>query len=238
MRSAAAIVISTLLLTTAAFAQQPDADAKKNANPCRDEVSAALQKLRNSSWFRMETSMITENGPTQMQVDYVLPDRMHQKVSVLGQQTPQEVILVGKEAWSNEGDGWRTLPADITEQLIVQMQDSVVLQQKDIGNYSCKGRSQLDGKDVLTYKLEDEVPENSNGTRNEAFRLFYVDVMTGLPVRNAIVAPGREDKPIFKTSYSFPLDLKIDPPKDPKPLNASPPSDGGSDAGKEPAKAP
>jgi hypothetical protein len=26
--------------------------------------------------------------------------------------------------------------------------------------------------------------------------------------------PGHEEKPIFKTTYSFPLDMKIDPPKD------------------------
>jgi hypothetical protein len=44
--------------------------------------------------------------------------------------------------------------------------------------------------------------------------MFYVDVMTGLPVSNALLVPGRDDKPIFKTSYSFPLDLKIEPPKD------------------------
>ena len=50
--------------------------------------------------------------------------------------------------------------------------------------------------------------------------MFYVDAMTGLPLRNAIVAPGREDKPLFKTSYSFPLDLKIEAPKDAKPFEA------------------
>lgn len=209
-----------IFATGAAFAQDKPAEPKKNANPCRDEVAAALQKLRNSSWFRMETTMITENGLTNMQVDYVLPDRMHQKVNVVGQPIVQEVILIGKQAWSNEGDGWRTLPADITDQLVSQMQENVLSEQKDVGNYSCKGRIKLDGKDVMSYKLEDEPAENSQGTKNEAFRIFYVDAMTGLPLRNAIVTPGREDKPVFKTSYSFPLDLKIEAPKDAKPMEA------------------
>lgn len=216
----ASIALLTMLLAAPALAQDKPANEKQNANPCGEEVAAALQKLRNSSWFRMETSMITENGLTNMTVDYVLPDRMHQKVNVVGQPLTQEVILVGNQAFSNEGDGWRILPQDITDQLLTQMKDNVLTEQKEVGKYSCKGRVQVDGKDVLSYKLEDEPPEDSKGTKNEAYRLFYVDAMTGLPVRNAIVAPGREDKPLFKTSYSFPLDLKIEAPKDVKPLEA------------------
>lgn len=215
-----ALALLSLLITAPAFAQQEKPAEKSNANPCGGEVAAALQKLRNSSWFRMETRMITENGLTDMTVDYVLPDRMHQKVTVVGQPVTQEVILVGEQAFSNEGDGWRILPKDITDQLITQMKDNVLTEQTEVGKYSCKGRVQVDGKDVLSYKLEDEPPEDSKGTKNEAYRVFYVDAMTGLPVRNAIVSPGREDKPLFKTSYSFPLDLKIEAPKDAKPMEA------------------
>lgn len=216
----AALALLSVLIAAPAFAQQDKPAAKQNANPCGDEVAAALQKLRNSSWFRMESRMITENGLTDMTVDYVLPDRMHQKVTVVGQPVTQEVILIGEQSWSNEGEGWRVLPKDITDQLITQMKDNVLTEQKEVGKYACKGRTQLDGKDVMAYKLEDEPPEDSKGTKNEAFRMFYVDSMTGLPVLNAIVSPGREDKPLFKTSYSFPIDLKVEAPKDAKPLEA------------------
>lgn len=216
----AALALLSVLIAAPAIAQQDKPADKPNANPCADEVAAALQKLRNSSWFRMESRMITENGLTDMTVDYVLPDRMHQKVTVVGQPVTQEVILIGEQSWSNEGEGWRVLPKDITDQLITQMKDNVLTEQKEVGKYACKGRMQLDGKDVMAYKLEDEPPEDSKGTKNEAFRMFYVDSMTGLPVLNAIVSPGREDKPLFKTSYSFPIDLKVEAPKDAKPLEA------------------
>lgn len=218
----AALALLCVLAAAPAFAQQEKSADKPNANPCGEEVAAALRKLRNSSWFRMETRMITENGLTDMTVDYVLPDRMHQKVTVVGQPVTQEVILIGEESWSNEGDGWRILPKDITDQLITQMKDNVLTEQTEVGKYTCKGRVQIDGKDVLSYKLEDEPPEDSKGTKNEAFRMFYVDAMTGLPVLNAIVSPGREDKPLFKTNYSFPLDLKVEAPKDAKPLETAP----------------
>ncbi|MEQ1716126.1 MAG: hypothetical protein ABL907_09105 [Hyphomicrobium sp.] len=230
MRRAALILATlfvslTLPIVPASAQDAPaagQAKEKGNANPCRDEVGAALQKLRNSSWFRMETTMITENGLTNMSVDYVLPDRMHQKVNVIGQPQVQEVILVGKDAWSNEGEGWRILPADITGQLITQMKDNVLAEQTEVGNYSCKGKVKLDGKDVMSYKLEDEPMKDSNGPKNEAFRIFYVDAITGLPARNAIITPGREDKPVFKTSYSYPLDMKVEAPKDAKPLEPAP----------------
>ncbi len=217
--------IALISLLIAAFAGQtlaqpappgPEPGAKPNANQCSDEVSASLQKLRKSSWFRMDSRMITENGPMTMQVDYVLPDRMHQKVTSTLTQAKSEVILVGNDAWSRQGEGaWTPLKRDVAEQLKTQMQESVVTQQTDIGNYACKGPTKFEGRDVLSYKLENE-PEKGGSTAatSQAYRLFYVDALTGLPVSNALLVPGHEEKPIFKTAYSFPLDLKIDPPTD------------------------
>jgi len=217
MRRIALAAIIFTAMTGASLAQPtpPEpAPAKPNANPCSDEVSLALQKLRKSSWFHMDTKMLTENGPTSMQIDYVLPDRMHQKVTVELTKKASELILVGKDAWSRQDEGsWHPLRSDVAEHLKNQMQDSVVKQQTDIGSYSCKGRTKFDGRDVLSYKLETE-PEKGSTATNQAFRMFYVDALTGLPVSNALLVPGHEEKPIFKTTYSFPLDMKIDPPKD------------------------
>jgi hypothetical protein len=214
MRRSLLTLAAILVTWHTPLAQEAKPDEKANANPCRDEVSTALQKLRKSSWFRMETNMITENGPTNMTIDYVLPDRMHQKVTVVATNAMQETILVGQTAWGTEGKGWQVLPQDITTQIITQVRENVLIQQESVGNYSCKGRTKFEGKDVLSYKLEDEPMKDSNAPKNEAYRMFYVDAITGLPVSNAILSPGREDKPLFKTSYSYPLDLKIDPPKD------------------------
>lgn len=237
MRRIALIAIIFAALTGAAQAQQPVAPdpvpgVKPNANPCSDEVSAALQKLRKSSWFRMDSNMLTENGPTTMQVDYVLPDRMHQKITNKLTQKTSEVILVGDGAWSRQGEGsWSPLKADVAEELKNQMRDSVLKEQTDVGAYTCKGRTKFEGHDVFSYKLENEPEKGSTADKNQTFRMFYVDAMTGLPVSNALLVPGHEEKPIFKTTYSFPLDLKIEPPKDiapaaaqasPKPAPAAP----------------
>ena len=66
----------------------------------------------------------------------------------------------------------------------------------------------------FSYRLESEPEKGSTADGNQAFRMFYVDPLTGLPVSNTLLVPGHEEKPIFKTTYAFPLDIKIDPPKD------------------------
>ena len=192
----------------------PASPSKKNANPCRDEVAAALGKLRKTSWFRMNTSMITENGPTTMEIDYILPDKMHQKVTQTLTNQQSEVILVGDKAWGNEGKGWLELENQLTQTLKTQMYESVIEEQADVGEYSCKGKVQQEGRDVMSYKLEQEALKDSTAPKNEAFRMFYIDALTGLPVSNALLSPGRETKPLFKTSYSYPVDIKIEAPKD------------------------
>jgi hypothetical protein len=196
----------------------PDAAAgdssKGNANPCRDEVSNALQKLRKTSWFRMNTNMITENGPMKMEIDYVLPDKMHQRVTQTLTSQTSEVVLIGDKAWANEGKGWQTLSNELTQQLKSQMYENVVEQQADIGNYSCKGKATIEGREVMAYKLEGEVAKDSTAPKNEAFRMFYVDAVTGMPLSNALLAPGREAAPLFKATYAYPVDMKIEAPKD------------------------
>ncbi len=241
MRRIALALVTIAALSGHAFAQAPSPeaapDAKPNANPCSDEVSAALQKLRKSSWFRMNTHMLTENGPSEMQVDYVLPDRMHQKVTqkVTGKTT--EVILIGNDAWTKQDEtGWHPLTRKVADQIKTQMQDSVLTQQTDVGKYACKGRVQLDGRDVFSYRLDNEPEKGSTADPNQAYRMFYVDALTGLPVSNTILAPGHETRPIFKTAYSFPLDLKIEPPKDVVAPSAAPAAPDAPAKEPEPAK--
>lgn len=199
---------------------QPDGakeEKKKNANPCRDEVAAALGKLRKSSWFHMATKMITENGPVSMDVDYVLPDKMHQTVTQTLTKQTSEVVLVGDKAWGNQGAGWQELPGDVMSALKAQLYENVIQEQTDVGEYACKGKVQVEGRDALSYKLEDEVIKGSVAPKNETYRIFYVDPVTGLPIGNALLAPGRETTPLFKATYTYPLDMKIEAPKDAAP---------------------
>lgn len=212
MRRLSLGLLVLLVSAGAAVAQAPPAQEKK-PNPCRDQVAAALSKLRKSSWFRMTTQMLSEQGPMSMVVDYVLPDRMHQTLTRKLNGESSEVILVGMHAWANQGKGWTSLPYNIANDLRAQMYDNVIAEQADVGEYTCVGKATVDGREALSYKLVEAPDPEAKTPRNEAYRMFYVDAMTGLPVSTEILAPGREKAPIFKAVYSYPLDIKIDPPK-------------------------
>jgi hypothetical protein len=220
MRRIALATVFLAALTATSFAQtmppplQPE--AKPNANPCTDEVAASLQKLRDSSWFHMETKMVTANGPSTMEIDYVLPDRMHQKVTTELTKKTSELILVGKKAWSRQGDApWHELAHRFAGELWEQMQDNVVEQQKNVGNYTCKGRTKFDDREVFSYKLETETEKGSSlDPKKQPYRMFYIDAMTGLPAGNVLLVPDHEKTPVFSTTYTYPADIKVEPPKD------------------------
>ncbi len=87
------LLMATALLVAASAAAQ--------ASSCKDEVATALERQRKSSGFRMETKMISEQGPVDMTVDYVLPDRMRQVVKSAIDPVPIETVLVGNVAWNS-----------------------------------------------------------------------------------------------------------------------------------------
>ena len=131
--------------------------------------------------------MLTENGPTSMQIDYVLPDRMHQKVTVELTNKTSEVILVGNMAWSRQDKGsWHA--AQSRRRRSIQEPDAGL--RRDAADrrrcYACKGRTKFDGRDVLSYKLENE-PEKGSTADKSGFPHVLRRRLTGLPVSNALL---------------------------------------------------
>jgi hypothetical protein len=189
---------------------------------CNDEVAAALDRQRKASSFRMQTTMLSQDGPVSMTVDYVLPDRMHQFVSLLKDPKPVETILIGKQAWSRQGDGpWQMLQQETANQLAEQMKDTVSEDEAKLGDFECLGKQAVAGKDLLAYQGENEDPnqkkdpaaKNLPKEPDRAIRVIYVDPITGLPMRSVFGRANKLDKPIFEANYSYPIDVKIEPPK-------------------------
>lgn len=182
---------------------------------CKDEVAAAFEKQRKLSGFRMETNMVSEEGPVKMTVDYLLPDRMHQTVVTVTTKKQTETILVGNKAWTTTGNGWTELPAEAVAEIVEQVKATVVNPPKEIADYGCAGKMPFEGEQYFAYKAsasgeKANAKDASNATGPS--RYFYVDPTTGLPAASVFALPGREDKPFFKTVYSYPVDLKIEPP--------------------------
>ncbi|MBY0558770.1 hypothetical protein [Hyphomicrobium sp.] len=202
-----------LVLTSApAFAEQS----------CREQVDAAFAKLRAAKSFRFETTITNAEGSLKMSSDYVLPDRMHQKV-VLGKDgVPMEMIVVGKRAWSNQGAGWVELPEAFSNTVANQIKETVTDAPKAATDYKCAGDKEFEGKTYAVYQgvLATPLPADAKdkGPRVSAVSVpnqqsVYVDKATGLPARN-IVAPVTEpDKRLFDGTFVVGENIAIEPPK-------------------------
>lgn len=192
------------------------------AADCSQEVALAVMSQGKQPYLRKESDIITENGPVNMVVEYQTPNRMRQIVTPKGGQGPTvESIVVDEKAWSNSGQGWTLLPPATTDMLLQYMIKSIAQVYQEVGKFECRGVENLEGKKVRSYRGLDpdpptDVPDGmeNTGQKNEAVRLIYLDVATGLPVRSILAREGHLDTPLFKEEYTYPDKIEIEPPKD------------------------
>jgi hypothetical protein len=214
----AALVVAVAAATQPAFAD------------CSNEVAQGIVRQSNETMWRKEANIISDQGPLKMTVEFVKPDRMRQVVSLLIDPKPIETILVGKAAWSNAGGEWKSLNATDTEQFVKFFQSTTSQGINDVGDFECMGAETLEGKKLRAYKglpppvnlpegATDKQKADAEAQRqkNEAVRMVYLDTETGLPERSLIAQPGKLDKPLFKEVYSYPKDIKIEPPANVRP---------------------
>jgi hypothetical protein len=216
MRSVLTLATTLTLLIAAAPAH----------SECKDEVLSALDKQRKAAAFRMETNMISENGPVKMTVEYLPPGRMRQVVTVAVDPKPVESILVAGKAWSKDGDKWMALDDDVAKDMAAQLNETLGDDSGTIGTVACLGSTAIEGQELIAYRVENDAqtgpldmsPDSKEKARlalaDEArpLRMFYVDPKTGLPMRSVFARANKLDKPIFKAVYSYPSDIKIEPP--------------------------
>ena len=216
------------LRAAAAAAIAVAASASAASADCTREVLQAFTRQSNSDMVRKEMNLIGEQGPFTMTVEYVKPDRMRQVVKTLVEpDKPTETILIGTEAWTRTGTAaWQKLDGQTTDQIVAFFKGTFAEVPQNVGTFACMGAETVEGQKVRAYKgLEEpkqKTPEQieaekrgekpAEEPKNEAVRVIYLDVDSGLPSRIIFAREGMLDKPIFKEVYSYPSDLKIDKP--------------------------
>lgn len=189
---------------------------------CKGQVDAAFAKLRDAGKFRLETTIKNKDGTLKMQADYVLPDRMHQTVTLGGEGAAMEMIVVGKKAWSNQGGGWAELPEAFAQTVANQIKDTVADAPKVSTEYKCVGDKEFEGKTytlyqgVLTMPLAaDAKDKGPRVTSLSAPNLqnVYVDKETGLPARNIVTPVTDPESRVFDGKFTIVKELNIEPPK-------------------------
>lgn len=207
------------LLMLAPFVLCGPAWAEKS---CKEQVDEAFAKLRNSKAFRLETTIVNAQGRLKMQAEYLLPDRMHQKVSVGDESGPMEMIVIGKKAWSNQGQGWAELPEKFAETVATQMRDTVAEAPKSMTEFKCLGDKDFEGTTYAVYQGILATPldpaAEQKGPRVTAVQVpnqqhVYVDKTTGLPARNIVNSVTEPDKRLFDGRFTIVDGLKIEAPE-------------------------
>lgn len=198
LRSAVACVLFLGLSVLPASSADPS---------CKDQVAAAFNKQRSSPAFSMVAHLMGENGPVEIDVDYIAPDRMRQKIIAPNQQE-LETVLVGTRAWSRQGTNWEELMPAIAQTIIAQVREAVVDPPKDVSEFDCLGKVTLDGKQYLGYRSVEHDAAPSAGAA--VHRTVYVDPETGLPAVNLVAEETPRAAPVFKGVYTYPTDLVIE----------------------------
>ena len=182
---------------------------------CREDVLAAYGKQRAAGQIRMQTSMVSEQGPISMTVDYIPPDRMHQRVTNKLTQQTRQTILVGPRAWvSEDGTTWKELSIEQAAEVAEGVRDSFGAPPTEFVTFDCLGRTMIEGKPYLGYSIDEAKGKQIPGqpVKDPPVRILFVDPDTGLPARTIVALPDRVEKPFFRADYTYPKDLKIEAP--------------------------
>ena len=186
------------------------------AADCKADVDTAFEKLRASKSFRMKTTIVNEQGSLKMSVDYVLPDRMHQKVTLSTGASAMELIVIGTKAWSSNGQGWAEMPANFAEHVAAQIKQSVAEPPQTNSDFTCLGDKEFEGKSYAAYRAVLAAPQAQGQSQGAGsgtnFQIVYIDKSTGLPERNIVTADLASEKRLFDGTFSFPQAITIEPP--------------------------
>ena len=195
-----------VLFALAAFA--PNAFAED----CTKDVLASFEKQRTSKAFRVAMTQPTAEGPADMTVDYLPPNRMLQSVKSAAMVGVQHTMLVGDKAYAGTDEAYEELLPQFTQSIFAEVKAAVSAPPANIGTFECMGKAQFDGKELVAYRSADK--EAPAGTKPEDIlaRTIYIDPTSGLPAYNVIAAVGGKTDPVMKVTYSYPADVVIEAP--------------------------
>lgn len=182
------------------------------ADDCSKDVLAAVEKQRSSKAFRVAMTQGTAEGPVDMTVDYMPPDRMLQTVTSKHMAGPQQTMLVGTRAFAGSDGAYEELLPQFAQSVVSEMANAVG-KPDHIGTFECAGKQTVDGKELLAYRAVDKDAKPGANPDETLARTIYVDPATGLPAYNIVAAVSGKGEPALKVTYSYPTDLVIEAPE-------------------------
>jgi hypothetical protein len=144
-----------------------------------------------------------------------------------------EVIRIGPRAWSKEMTEWREWEPGLAQEIYGAGMDFLLLPDRILPAntaFECLGgvafkdnvyvryRAKLDKAMSYTApkspkereKLEAKVRQELQ--QMQEWRTVFVDESSGLPVYDIVAAENQLDRPRYQVHYTYPADMKIEPP--------------------------
>ena len=182
------------------------------AEDCSEAVLAAVAKQRSSKAFRVALTQETAEGPVDMTVDYMPPDRMLQTVVGKHMPGPQQTMLVGARAFAGTNGSYEELLPHFAQSIVAEFA-TAISKPTNIGQFDCAGKQTFEGKEYLAYRARDKDAKPDANPDEVMARTIYVDPDNGLPAYNVVAAMSGKGEPQFKVTYSYPTDVVIEAPE-------------------------
>lgn len=176
------------------------------AADCTESVKAAFVKQHEHKTYRVSMSQPTAEGPVQMTIDYVLPDKMLQTVVAPHMPGEQQTMLVGDRAFAGTSGAFEELLPHLVQSVISEFRVATSPETQNLGSFECLGKQAFEGKEFVAYRASDKPASNPDDT---LARTIYVDEASGLPAYNVIAAVTGKAEPVLKVVYSYPTDIEI-----------------------------
>lgn len=210
------------------------AGCTQTSTNCEDEVAAAFERLRTSGRpYRKETVIVVSDQQTyRATAEYIPPDQMREitNIGAPGYGTV-ELIRIGPRAWSNES-GWREWESGLAQEIYGRGagMDVSVWPDRAVpadAVFACLGRVEFKGTAYVGYRAQLANVLMTSGPLSEEkqqkllsklrrmpqhWRTVLLDWESALPVHDLVAEENKLENPRSKVQYSYPNDIKIEPP--------------------------
>jgi hypothetical protein len=229
--------MKTLAIATVALLGAGCAEVAAN---CQDEVVAAFERLRTSGRpYRREMTIVVRDQQTYRETaEYLPPDRLRKITDPGGPGVEaSEVIRVGARAWEqSKRSSWQEWEPGLAQEIYggsAGMDFSIwpdrVVPAGHV--FECLGRVVFKDTAYVGYqaKLPKVIisfsPRNAQPSEQEqqelrskleqmpqTWRTVFLDRRNALPVHDLMAEENQLDKPKSKVHFTYPSDIRIDPP--------------------------
>lgn len=181
------------------------------AADCTKDVVDAFQKQRTSKAFRVAMQQPSAEGPVDMTVDYMPPDKMLQTVKSAAMPGDQQTMLVGSRAFSGSNGAFEELLPQHAQSILTEVATALGAPGETLGQFECLGKVTFESQDLAAYRTFDKAQKETDPDKMLG-RTIYVDPASGLPAYNVVGTLSGKSEPVLKVVYSYPTDTVIEAP--------------------------